>query len=422
MPLYAGRATTANPFAPTGSRSAPGPAGSHPSRPATSYARGVTRPLPAPAPDPPVLRPGTVGDSGAGDDSDLALPPLRLGPLAAGWTLFWLLMLTVAVQEFQRSGDTGWWKPLLWEGSSCLVASALLAWQWRRLPRLDASIGQPRRWFLRALLELPLWAVGFVLVVFSLRHGVYALLGERYEHAPWPQVLRYESLKFALFYALFTVVLFGLRSHAALGAARLRAERAQALTQRAQLLQLTQQLEPHFLFNALNTIAATVHSDAALADRLLTQLASLLRAATDVARRPLQTLNEELHLLQAYAAIMAERFADRVQLEWDIDDAARDCSLPSLALQPLLENCFRHGVERSAREARIRVQARCRDQRLCVTVEDDVGLLPASWQPGVGLGNLRQRLAAAYGGAALLALSAREGGGVVATLELPCRP
>jgi sensor histidine kinase YesM len=369
--------------------------------------------------------------------ADAALPPPRARPFIAGWVAFWVLMATVAVQDHQRLGARTVWPPLVWEGTSCLVASVIAAWMWRRIPRLDAQLAQPLRWFGRALVELLWWAPLFVAAVYALRHGLFALAGATYRHEPWPVVFRYETLKFALFYTLFAAVLFGVRSHAALSAARLRAERALSLAQQAQLTQLTQQLEPHFLFNALNTIAATVHTDPALADTLITRLAALLRAATDSARRPFATLDDELRLAQAYAAIMAERFAGRVTLHWDVDDAARACRVPTLALQPLLENAFRHGVERSARAATLQVRARRQGDRLVLEVADDVGTLAAAGAPGpapditpgvaaaaasgVGLANLRERLAAAYGGAAALTLApAPAGPGVVARIELPC--
>ena len=103
----------------------------------------------------------------------------------------------------------------------------------------------------------------------------------------------------------------------------------------AQLKLLHAQIEPHFLFNALNTIASTIHTDPNLADALLTKLAALLRAATELARQPETTLDEELRLLEAYAAIMRQRFAERVDVRFDIDDSARPCRVPTLLLQPL---------------------------------------------------------------------------------------
>ncbi len=353
-------------------------------------------------------------------DRDATLPPAPRAGFVLAWGAFWLLMLLLAVQDHLRQGHSDLWKPLLWEGSSFVVATLLLGAQWRRIHRFDALLARPWRWFAAHLAWLPPAALAFVAAVYALRHGVYALLGQTYAHEPWALVLRYETLKFALFYVLFVGVLFGVRSHAALAASRLRAERSHALLQRAQLLQLTQQLEPHFLFNALNTIAETVHTDPELADTLLTRLAALLRAATDLARQPEAALRDEIALVEGYAAIMRERFADRVTVRFDIDPAAADCRVPTLALQPLLENAFRHAVEPRREPTTVVVGARREGARLRLWVEDDGGTLRAAPSSGVGLDNLRRRLALRYGRDARLTLAPRAGGGVAARIELPC--
>ena len=353
-------------------------------------------------------------------DGAPAPAPMPLTGFAVAWAIFWVLLVTVGVQDHLRQGGTELWKPLLWEGSSFVVASAIAWTQWRRAAAGDALLARPWRWFARGLQWLPLAAPVFVTLVYAMRHGVYALLGRTYVHDAWGTVFRYEILKFSVFYLLFAAVIFGIRSHAALSDARIRLERERGLVQQAQLLQLTQQIEPHFLFNALNTIASTIHTDPRLADTLLTHLAALLRAATDLARRPETTLDEELRLLEGYAAIMCQRFADRVALRFDIDPAARGCRVPTLVLQPLLENAFRHGVERRSQPSTIVVRASRHAQRLVLEVLDDAGSLAVEPRFGVGLANLRQRLLARHGAQATLALHARDTGGVTARVEMPC--
>jgi signal transduction histidine kinase len=329
-------------------------------------------------------------------------------------------MALVEWQEHVRRGDAGWWRPLLWVGSSALVGTVIAARQWRHVSRRDDALGQPWLWFALALRDLPWLAPAYVAATYALRHGVLALMGQSYRHEPWPQVFAYELPKYAVFYALFVAAVFGLRSHAALAAARWREAQQRALATQAQLTQLAQQIEPHFLFNALNTIAATVHSDPDLADALLTRLATLLRSATDLARQPEVPLRDELKLAEAYAAIMGQRFGDRVVLRFDVDPAATDCRVPSLVLQPLLENAFHHGVERRRETTHVTVRVACQADVLTLEVSDDAGVLPALPVDGVGLGNLRQRLQARHGDAAQLTLATRAGGGVVARMDLPC--
>ncbi len=352
--------------------------------------------------------------------TEVALPPVPRLPVALAWALFWLLMIAIAVHEHGRSGKVTWWQPLLWEGSSCLVATVILAWQARQLPRLDRRIDRPWSWFGVAAVRLVFAAPLFVVVTYALRHAVYALVGQVYRHEPWPAVFAYEMAKFSLFYLLFATALFGMRSHAAMNAQRLRAETQRGLAQQAQLLQLAQQIEPHFLFNALNTIAETVHRDANLAEDLLVKLASLLRAATDLAREPVRPLGDELPLLQAYASIMSRRFEGRVTVGFVVAADAPSCRVPSLLLQPLLENAFRHGVEKHPGAANIVVSARVEGTRLRLAVEDDIGRLAQPHRDGVGLSNLRARLRAAYGSDASLRIEPRPARGVTAVVDMPC--
>jgi two-component system, LytTR family, sensor kinase len=346
--------------------------------------------------------------------------PVRVGAgLLIAWAAFWLLMISVGVQEALRDGGRELWRPVMAELTSALVATVIALVQWRLGKRLDPLLRAPRRWFVRMLAWTPLVALGFVGAVFALRYLLLLLAGQSIP-APSAAIVLYEVLNFSIFYLLFCGVQFGVRSYMAWHAERLRAERHERLSQQAQLLQLTQQLQPHFLFNALNTISSLIHSNPDLADALLTQLAALLRAATDAGRRPEQPLADELKLLQGYAAIMSERFGDRVQLRWEIDAAALACTVPTLGLQPLLENCFRHVVEPRRAATHIVVRARREAQRVLIDVEDDGGVLACPPVFGVGLGNLQRRLEALHGQLARLELRAREAGGVVATVELPC--
>jgi len=341
----------------------------------------------------------------------------RLGPI---WISFWVLMFALGVQEYFWGGGHRLWQPMVDYGTAALLATVLAVIQIRRARRFDALLDRPLRWLLHVWAWFPLEMAGFIAAMYGLRRLLYGALGVRFQHGPWPEVLGYEVVKFTLFFTLLGGLQFGVRSYNAWVAERLRAEAQARLAQQAQLAQLTQQLQPHFLFNALNTVSSLIHTDPDLADTLLTRLATLLRAATDASRRPEQPLADELALLQAYADIMVQRYADRASVGFEIDDAARDCRVPTLGLQPLLENCFHHVVERRRAATRIVVRAACRDDRLVVEVEDDGEPLAAPPVPRVGLENLRLRLASLHGERASLSLRPREGGGLAVRVELPC--
>jgi two-component system LytT family sensor kinase len=340
------------------------------------------------------------------------------------WTLFWTLMVLVAVQDFQRNEHSpDIWKPILWEGSSALVATAMVLLQLRFGRRHDALLDSPLRWFAREALWLPLWWIVFTPLAFGIRNAVYALVGDTYRHDPWPQLLIYESMKISIFVGLFTAVRFGIRSYQALVEARLRAQQAIALQQQAQLQRLAQQMQPHFLFNALNTVSSLMHVDVDKADATLMQLAGVLRATLalgDAIEAPLQA---ELDIARGYAGVMAARFAGRVEIGWRIDEALLAQALPVMSLQPLLENVFRHTVEKRRGLTRIEISARREQDAMVLRVDDDGRLdAPASGagHAGISLANLRARLAALYGERASLALGERAEGGVRAELRVPC--
>jgi two-component system LytT family sensor kinase len=271
----------------------------------------------------------------------------------------------------------------------------------------------------------PLVALAFIGILYGARHAVRAAVGLDYAHQPWPEVLAYEGLKFSVFYILFAGVQFALHSFQALAAARLRAVQLECLSSEARLAQLTQQMPPHFLHNALNTIAALVHDDPDAADAALLRLSQLLRAATDAARRPLHPLADERALARSPTGLMQQRFGPaRVQLHWDTD-AAPTTDVPALSLQPPLENAFVHAVEPRATLTTVRISVHGEGECVPVVVADD-GDGPRSVAStrrgaGVGLANLRERLQALYGEAASLTLRPHEGGGSVAVLELPVR-
>lgn len=353
----------------------------------------------------------------------LTLPaPRRNAVVITAWMLFWALMIMVAVQDFVRNEHShALWKPVLWEGSSALVTSLLAYIQVTRSRGDDRLLGTPWRWFARQALWLPMYWIAFVPLAFGLRHGVYALMGQTYAHDPLPRLFFYESMKISIFVGLFTAIRFGIGSWRALLGQKLAAERAHANLVEAQLLRLGQQMQPHFLFNALNTVSALMYTDVARADATLAQLAEMLRATLDLGDLHAAPLATELRLARNYAGIMGERFADRVAITWDVDDALLGHPVPVLSLQPLLENVFKHTVERRRGMTRIDVVARRDGDVLVLGVADDAGTLAprADGGGGVGLSNLRVRLAALYGGAASLTLSNRPEGGVRAELHLP---
>ncbi len=343
--------------------------------------------------------------------------------VTCAWLLFCGLMTATAVQDYVRDGGTRLWQPLLWEGSSLLVATLLLLVQRRATRRHDHLVATPRRWFLLQLPWLLVFWVAFVPLAFGIRHGVYALMGDTYEHEAWLPTVFYEDVKISVFFGLFVLVAFGLLSWQAMVEEKLLAQRTAGLLRTAQLRQLTAQMQPHFLFNALNTVSALMREDVDRADAMLARLADVLRATLETGERQQVPLAAELRLLRGYAELMAERHADRVTLAWEIDAGTQECAVPVMSLQPLLENVFHHTVERRRGHVHIVLSARREAGRLVLAVEDDAGKLAIGGTgqgTGTALRNLRERLQALHGDDATLTLAQLAPAGVRAEIALPC--
>lgn len=336
------------------------------------------------------------------------------------WALFWVAMMVVALQDASLNPHIRWWEPLLWEGSSALTATCWFAAQRRVDARYAAYLDRPWQWFAQHLKWLPIVVPTFIPAIYGIRHFVYGLAGRSYNHEPWLFVIPYETAKLVLFAGLWLGIIFGVDSFAQWRTQRERLLEMQRALAESQLLQLKTQLRPHFLFNALNTISSLMHSDTARADRLLVRLGDLLRMSLQVDRQEATSLSEELRMLDLYAQIMVERFPDRVELQWSIDAQTRAGSVPALLLQPLLENAFKHGVERTSALVSIRVESRLDEGQLVLSVANTGTLDFSASTGGIGLRNCRERLHVQYGGAAALDLR-QDGPDVVARIRLPWR-
>ena len=343
----------------------------------------------------------------------------RIAILVA-WLLFWAMMVSVAVQDYLRDGGSELWEPVLWETSSMVAATALMFVQRHFTRPYDHLLARPWRWLGLQALWLPLYWICFTPLAFGIRHAVYGMAGRVYQHGPWAETFFYESLKLSVFVGMFVLILFGILSYFELLEAKLRAERANALLRQAHLHRLRQQMQPHFLFNALNTISSLMHTDVDKADATLIQLADVLRTTLDVSDVHEAPLSTELRLVRGYARVMEERYAERVTIEWDIAADALGCLVPVMSLQPLLENIFKHTVEQRRACTRIGVLARRDGEELLVRLEDDSGTLTESSTPGIGVKNLRERLQVLYGDGATLVLAQLAPAGVRAEMRIPC--
>ncbi|HZH44119.1 MAG TPA: histidine kinase [Lysobacter sp.] len=283
-------------------------------------------------------------------------------------------------------------------------------------------------WVARTPLERERWAVPLAWLLFAVLTMVAFRAAVVPALDPWVgwrnpprtvDVLISSSLRNVL--TGFLIVGVG---HALVYAQRSRARERQAQVLQEQLTQarldaLSAQLNPHFLFNALNSIAEMVHHDADAADRMLVQLGGLLRHSLESSRQQHTSLRDELAVIDCYIGIEQVRLGDRLRFSRVISDDALYAQVPRLMLQPLVENAVAHAVSHRDTPSRVEVRAFCEGERLVLEVHDDGGGAPPKPGFGMGLANTRARLECLYGEAQALDIAVLPSGGTRVRVSLP---
>jgi LytS/YehU family sensor histidine kinase len=201
----------------------------------------------------------------------------------------------------------------------------------------------------------------------------------------------------------------------------LRVAQQRELLAQAQLAALRLQLEPHFIFNALNAVTGLIREKKDNeAITTIAALGDLLRRVTDSSERQLVALEDEVDFLCKYLEIQQLRFADRLRCRLEIPAGLARAQVPDFILQPLVENAIKHGIAKRAKGGALRVSAARDGETLTLSVFNEGPALAASGQQGVCLSNTRLRLQALYGAAQSLLLHDVEQG-VLATVTLPYR-
>ncbi|NTX66427.1 histidine kinase [Myxococcus sp. CA051A] len=348
------------------------------------------------------------------------LPSWAVWPGALGWWLADALISVSQVQLLQRIGEAEVAGGALWRMSlaSSLLWVPITVMCLRLSERVPLACG-------RLPSALGFHLVALLLVVFG--RATFVVLTQDligwYEREP--RVL--DVLAQSVVNNLLPFVLLTAGAHA-LGLARRahvrqrRADQLQAQLAEARLQALASQLRPHFLFNALNAVASLVHADPDAAERMLARLGDLLRHSLESHARQEVTLREEQAALAPYLDIEQIRFGPRLEVSWRLAPDVLDARVPYLALQPLVENAIRHGLAPRAEPGRIEISAEREGDVLRLFVRDDGMGPPVGGPPrggGVGLSNLRARLATLYGGRAGLELRQGTPRGAVVELRVP---
>lgn len=224
-------------------------------------------------------------------------------------------------------------------------------------------------------------------------------------------------------YGLLLVLLMYMETHRQVREERTRVLQLQNELQTTQLLALKKQLQPHFLYNTLNTVSALMDVDTRSARTVLSRLGQLLRTTLDEERKELVTLLHEVDHVGNYLDIEAIRFQDRLQVHYDIPTECQTAMVPGMVLQPLVENSIKHGLDATNAEVHITIEARRTNGNIELSVSDNgrgcQHVSSALTQGGIGLSNVRERLSLLYGGAGSFHVHSELGKGFKVTLAFP---
>lgn len=343
----------------------------------------------------------------------------RVALTALGWTAVGVVF---ALPSIANGGN--WRTNFL---ASCVqwwswgLVSWLIVWVDRRLPLSDRQLGA--RILVHLALSVPV-TVAYVYVLAAMN----ALFGlgtwqATYDPRTLVSALRGMILWSWLVYWVILGAWQAFQYYERYLSSELRMERLERRFTEARLNALRMQLDPHFLFNALNTISAQVERDPRMARAMIERLGDLLRRSLELRDKEQIPLAEEFAFLDHYLAIQRIRFGHRLTLRIDMEPGIGHALVPCLLLQPLVENAIRHGVSPRASGGTVTVSAASEDRRLRIRVEDDGLGLPPEWtlesSAGVGLSLTRDRVRGLYPGVGELVVRPRPNGGTDAIVTVP---
>jgi two-component system LytT family sensor kinase len=352
--------------------------------------------------------------------------------ILVAWSLFGLsLGQQVYVLQGGR-GPAGVWSHamalqlhycLLW----ALVTPGVL-WLGRRFPVLAPRARRARGFWWRAAVHLPAGLACSAIV--QIAHGslLWRIFSGWFPPAELSDLARSAMINVDYGFLLYWLVLLIGQAFdyvRSLDQAQLRQAELQEQLTAAQLQALRMQMHPHFLFNALNSIAELIHESPDAAEQMVNGLGDLLRIYLRSGETQEIPLAQEIDFLRRYLAIQQVRFEDRLTVDIELEPGTADAIVPSLILQPLVENAIRHGVADRERDGAIQIRAELRGASLALSVTDNgPGIVERPARPpvdGKGLLNTRRRLERLYGEHHEFSVRAVDGGGTCAALRLPLK-
>jgi two-component system, LytTR family, sensor kinase len=307
---------------------------------------------------------------------------------------------------------------IVW-GSWALL-TGLVLYIVRRIP-----LGGERQWLL--VLHIP-FGIGVALLHSALVAAITPLFLWRPAFAPMRDMFRgriastiaFDTIVYLLVAAVLYAILYAARSRQR----EVAVAHAEAGLARAQLSVLQTRLQPHFLFNALNSVLALVHEDPARADLMIRRLSDLLRYSLSRSEIQEVSLREELDVVRGYLEIQKIRFDERLTYQFDIASDTLDASIPTFLLQPLVENAVKYSMTDEAKSATIGISARTRGDILELAIRDDGPGMPLDASrrtEGTGIASTRARLEQLFGARHRLQFSGDSGNGLTVSIDIPLR-
>ncbi len=369
-------------------------------------------------------RPAFMDDRTASDDRDRQPVRIRLGVLLAAWTVPALLSsfqrwassaLTDHPASFWRIAASEWPGWYVWAAMTPAIFFVTARYPLKRPIRGRDLVAHVSAWILSSLAHALVVSRDYDPVTSNTSFARYAGL----------TAIAWLPSTFLLYILTVGAALWMRALERARHRERERAEMG-ALLARAELRALRSQIHPHFLFNTLNTIAILIRErETEVSARLVTQLGDVLRRVLRGSRTDLTTLEEEITLVSTYLEIEQVRFGERLEIGWSVAGDTLIAHVPSLVLQPLVENALRHGIAHRTTQGTVEIGARRDGNVLVVWVDDNgpgVATIPytaaRAEEGGVGLANTRDRLARLYPESSLL-LHSLANGGARAEVRLP---
>ena len=351
--------------------------------------------------------------------------------VVGGWTVFGLFFASQSyLGQVYRGRDASWAQALLvW--MPCALSWALLTpgmiWLARRFPFRCAGWPRALAVHLLAAAGCSSFALACYLLVRQLLLWAAPAVASAPPVASFKHLLIGEFHTGVVIYFSVAGITYTLDYYRKFRERELRAAQLESQLAQAQLDALRKQLQPHFLFNTLNTVSILMDEDTRAAREMLVRLSDLLRATLDRARGHEVTLRQELEFIEGYLEIERTRFQDRLTVTVDAEPATLNARVPDLILQPIVENAIRHGVAPRAAAGRIEIRAERLNGSLRLQVRDDgAGLTrepgASGRRGGLGIANTRARLAQLYGADHGFEMRNAPGGGLCVDITIPFRP